>query len=385
MESDDGGLEEAQQLMAQGLVGAAADLLEDFIEEAPNNHEALLLISQAYQVMGQEDLAKSFHARSIAAKNSENSLLSADQFGTKDTEYLANNAESQPEYMFEQEHVLLSSPTSIDSFEGAFSEDFEVNAEDFDPEFGISPSDLLNSESWEKVVLDEHFVEIDDDKIDYEAIEYHGRLTVEQRARQIVGNLAGIFELEENLFDQLIEVFIFHKCHGQTRKAINSLLSDNPSAQELALVFELRAYWTSKEGFARIYYGNNVDVGYINLSWSLGLALVRSIGAEDIEEMILFVEDCFDDWSCSLRLINGFNSFSSYILHIVAHMGSVSLERFPAFVDYQYFQDDESLAADFACGSVYRWLEENNFLYSPVPNYAPRLHPVEVNENTEDE
>ena len=162
-------------------------------------------------------------------------------------------------------------------------------------------------------------------------------------------------------------VFIFHKCHGQTRKAISSLLSNNVSAQELALVFKFRAYWTTKEGFARTYYGYNVSVGYINLSWSLGLALVRSIGAEDIEEMILFVEDCFDDWSCSLRLIDGFNSFRSYMLHIVEHMGSVSLEGFPAFVDYQYFQDDESLAADFAGGSVHRWLEENNFLYSPVP------------------
>jgi hypothetical protein len=69
---------------SSGSVGAAADLLEDFIEEVPDNQEALLLIGQAYQVIGQENLAKSFLARSVAAKDSETLSQDTNQFGTED-------------------------------------------------------------------------------------------------------------------------------------------------------------------------------------------------------------------------------------------------------------------------------------------------------------
>jgi hypothetical protein len=369
-------IHEAKDLISDGLVGAAVDLLEEFVKEQPYNSEALQLISRAYLIMGQQNLAASFLRRSLRAKQSAKVLPAAGQFGTGDAEYYDESTKHQPEYAAGQEYELADDTIDGAAFPSDFGEVFEsstievpnLDFGDADWLFDEFSGDSPEVEGWETIILDDQFVDIDDEQIDYEEVEYQGRLTPRQRARQIVGELATEFELEEDLFDGLIDVLVFHKCHGQTKKALRALLEEDVSAEELALVFDLRAYWTNYEGFARIYFGDSASVGYINLSWSLGVAVVRCLGAEDAEEAILFIEDCFEDWACSPRLISGFSSFRSYMLHIVEHMVSASPDGLPAYIDYQYFQDDESLAADFPGGAIYKWLEENNLLYQePVP------------------
>ncbi|GGQ22792.1 hypothetical protein [Shewanella litoralis] len=225
-------------------------------------------------------------------------------------------------------------------------------------EIELSYFETSGDSQWEYIVLEDKFFDVEDN-IDYDELKYHERLLPQERARQLTSELALEYFVDDLLFVQLENVLIFHKCHGQTKKAMRELLKENIQANELALILELREYWVGRECFARTYYNSCPDIKFNNLSWILGLAMIRLHNFDDIEEAIQYLEDCFDDWSQSLRLLDGFRSFRSYILHIVDH----TLKDLPPYLDYQNFVDDNLLAYDFSGGEVYKWLQENNLLH----------------------
>ena len=371
-------MQQALDLISSGLAVAAAEILEEFIEEQPDNQEALKLTSRAYLILNDQERAAVFLRKSHDAEKYNQSLARRQQFDANDASYFSGNASGQREYSPGLEHETYDAD-AITDIEGGFVIPEEMDP-GFDSEFGSfeeheteRPIGALSTsseevEAWENIILDDQFIDIEDEQVDYEEVKYTGRITPRERARQIVGGMALEYSIEDELFDVLLECLAFHKCHGQTRKALRNLLNQYPSASELALVFELRAYWTGREAFSRVYYGQLASAGYINLSWGLGLAIVRCLGADDPEEAILFVEDCFEDWSFSPSLIRGFNSFRGYMLHIVEHMVSTSPDGLPAYIDYQYFPDEEALARDFPGSTLYSWLEENNLVYrEPEP------------------
>lgn len=389
-------IQEARDLISDGLADAAAEILEEFVEEQPDHQEALKLIRRAYSILNDQERAAAFLRKSHDVGKCNESSARKRPFDSKDATYFRDNMSGEQEYSPGLEYETYDSATITDiEAEFAMPEETELGNDlefeafqEHETEWLID--DILTSpeeaKAWESVVLDDQFIDVEDEKIDYEEVEYTSRLTPLERSRQIVGEMALEYPIEEDLFDVLIECLAFHKCHGQTRKALCNLMDQYPDASELALVFELRDYWTGREAFSRVYYGEFASVGYINLSWSLGLAIVRCLGVDDPEEAIPFIEDCFEDWSSSPSLILGFNSFRGYMLHLVDHMVSVSPDGLPAYIDYQYFPDEEALARDFPGSAVYRWLEENNLVYrEPVPYYSDITRKGDRPDMTEDE
>lgn len=368
-----GTLQEARKLISDGLVCAAAAILEEFLQEQPDNQDALKLISRAYLILNDQERAAAYLRKARDAKKYNESPGREQQFDTVDASYYGDSLAGEQEYSPGLEYEVSDSAvtpdiesgfvipeemeTQVDAESGTF-EQYEIAGP-----IGDLSTSSEETEAWESIILDDLFIDVEDEQIDFEEVEYTGRITAIDRARQIVSEMAIEHRIEGELFDVLVECLAFHKCHGQTRKALRNLMAQYPAASELAFVFELRAYWTDREAFSRVYYGQSASVGYINLSWSLGLAIVRCLGVDDAEEAIAFVEDCFDDWSSSASLIRGFNSFRQYMLHLVEHMAAVSPDGFPAYIDYQYFPDEEALAEDFHGSTLHSWLEENNLVY----------------------
>lgn len=377
--NSDGTLQEARKLISDGLAGAAEEILEELVEEHPGNQEALKLISRAHLILNDQESASVYLRKSHDAGKYSQSPARGQQFNSNDASYIVNNASGEQEYSPGLEYETSDLENSIDieaeivppgEMEAGVDSEFDAfeEHETDKPVGGLSTSSEV-MEAWESIIFDDLLVDFEDEQIDYEEVEYTVGLTPIDRARQIVSEMALEHPIDEDLFDVLVECLAFHKCHWQTRKALRNLIAQHPAASELALVSELRAYWADRDAFSRVYYGQDTRVGYINLSWSLGLAIVRCLGVDDPDEATPFLEDCFEDWSSSTSLIRGFNSFRGYMLHLVEHMASVSPNVFPAYVDYQYFPDEEALAQDFHGTAVYRWLEENSLVYrEPVPN-----------------
>jgi hypothetical protein len=302
------------------------------------------------------------------------SLSRYDSFILSDVEYSIDSASEEPEYPLDEELGLLFAMS--DDLPPVADQDDHLDVEndeellsfgDFETLELENEIELVSAETpddslWEYIVLEAKFVDIEDN-IDYDELKYHGRLLLQERARQLTSELALEYSVDDLLFAQLENVLIFHKCHGQTKKAMRELLNENIQALELALILELREYWVSRECFARIYYGSCPDIKFKNLSWILALAMIRLHNFEDIEEAIQYLEDCFEDWSQSLRLLDGFRSFRSYMLHIVDHTLKAPLVGLPPYLDYQYFVEDDLLAYDFSGGEFYKWLQENNLLH----------------------
>jgi hypothetical protein len=223
----------------------------------------------------------------------------------------------------------------------------------------VSADHNIASDTWEDIVLDSKFVDQTEEVIDYETVSYDGRISQRQRALQIVTDLALEFKIDDLLFAHLNEVLVFYKCHWQTKKFMRILLEENVEGAELAVIFKLREYWENKDCFSRTYYQNSSGTGYINLSWLLGLAIVRRLKADDVEEAILYIEDCFEDWSRDLKVLENFRSFREYLIHLVDHMELATPHGLSPYIDYLLFPDDQSLPVDFRGGILWEWLEEN--------------------------
>ena len=369
-------LQTASQLLSTGVVGAAADMLEEFVAEHPDNQEALELICRAYLLLNDSERASAFSQKLLNTRPSNLDSLQAQSYGAEHASYITHNAFDEHEYYPGMEYEASGSEGMRDREAESFAaeeirrqSDADIDAYD-QHELDITTRGLWSSsdvgDGWESVIFDEYFIDVEDEQVACEQFEYTGRLTPTERARQIVGEMAVEIPIEEELFDVLVECLAFHNCHGQTRRALHNLLALHPLASELALVFELRAYWRDRDAFSRTYYGKFASVGTDSLSWSLGIAIARRFRMDDLEEVISLMEDCFEDWSTRASLILRFNSFRQYMTHLVEHMVTVSPDDFPAYIDYRYFPDEEALARDFPGSILCAWLEEHNLLHYQV-------------------
>lgn len=383
---------EAERLLNDGLVNAATQLLEELIEDDPVNIGALRLIGRAYLVANKPEIAADYLRRSLDARRSLMEPPQEAEFTANDANYYADNQGEDREYIAGLETGLFEiDEVGSEAEIGDSQKDFDlfVDEEESDTldnswiESGILTMPV-ETEDWENIVFDDQFVDVEEESIDYDQFSYSGRLTPEERARQMVGEYAAEFNIDEPLFELLTEILAFHKCHGQTKKAIRALLVQGVYASDLRLVFELREFWQNREAFSRTYYGDTVAEGYINLSWGLGLAIITCLRCDDVEEALMFVEDCFEDWSHSTALIAGFHSFRSYMLHIVEHTLVSSGQSLPPFIEHWCFELEDALPADFPGSPIYKWLEENERLArEPVPYYPPLAKIIEtpVDEN----
>lgn len=207
--------------------------------------------------------------------------------------------------------------------------------------------DVESDVSWEEFALLEDGTDEDDE--DYEVVEH--RLTREDRALQVAAEIAadaGWTRVEALL---LAEVLAYHSVHGKTRGALRALTSEwDVTPAELRLLFDLRAAWRSG-GFNRTYWASTAYEGWPNLSWQQALRITRELRFESADEVMLFVDDCFEDWASTPRLIDAYFNFSGYLDAVIQHMGTFGREEehlMPPFVDYSWFGDEHE---EFAPGS----------------------------------
>lgn len=136
------------------------------------------------------------------------------------------------------------------------------------------------------------------------------------------------------------------------------------SVREFRLVTELRSTWL-EGGYCRgwVYTRNRfgtrpVDCK-INLDWWLGLRLLRALRTDDVDEVRLFLDDCFEEWTAmrsacvdvDLALMDhkspelGATMHFHRYLHLILQrmISSADWRRMPAFVDYRLFPREEGI------------------------------------------
>jgi len=179
---------------------------------------------------------------------------------------------------------------------------------------------------------------------DQEDHEPASRLTVQEKAEGAAATLAYEAGWLRRDIDVLTEVLSHHKSHGKTVAALRRLLVEQEATpQELETLHEIRQLWGGG-GYNRTYYGAKAKDGWTMVSWPLALTLVRQLQSDSAEEILLFVEDCFEEWSESPKQLAAFPIFVNYLGHVLEHMERVSQscgQAMPAYIDYDFFEETD--------------------------------------------
>ena len=194
--------------------------------------------------------------------------------------------------------------------------------------------------SWEEFAL----LEDDTEEDDQEDAPVEARLSQDERALQVAAEIAvdAGWTRDEALL--LAEVLAFHSVHGKTRGALRALTCEwRVTPAELRLLFDLRAAWRGA-GFNRTYWAAMARDGRPNLSWQQALRVVRELRYESAEEIMLFVDDCFEDWAFTPSLIAAYSNFAGYLDGVIQHMATIGRgdqHLMPPFVEYALFADEK--------------------------------------------
>lgn len=167
--------------------------------------------------------------------------------------------------------------------------------------------------NWEDINL------IDDDQ-DLEPVNKNS-LSSEDRAWQLASKIAAVdsnWSSEDS--NVLVSALLKHNNHWQTRRALTRLLEEyNATPEEIRALLEMREVWKDSQ-YTRLLKSSGVTgEGWSNLSWGLGLDVLRLLGSDDASEAMFFIEGCFDDWDCSPRLMKGYPYFATYLSHLISH------------------------------------------------------------------
>lgn len=179
---------------------------------------------------------------------------------------------------------------------------------------------------------------------DQEDHEPASRLTVQEKAEGAAATLAYEAGWLRRDMDVLTEVLSHHKSHGKTVAALRRLLMEQEvTPQELETLHEIRQLWGGG-GYNRTYYGAKAKDGWTMVSWPLVLTLVRQLRSDSAEEILLFVEDCFEQWSESPKQLAAFPIFVNYLGYVLEHMERVSQscgQAMPPYIDYDFFEETD--------------------------------------------
>lgn len=169
-------------------------------------------------------------------------------------------------------------------------------------------------------------------------------LEAEQRAIQEATKIANNVGWGHSELPILKEILAHHKLHGKTKKAlIKLILEQNASAEELAILHELRMYWMSS-GYNRISGHTESREGWASLPWFEGLELLRGLKAGCAEEAMMFVDDCFEDWNNDTGLLVEFPVFALYLLRIIDIYSSPTFKK--GYIPSLYFDHQLFLMLD---------------------------------------
>lgn len=177
--------------------------------------------------------------------------------------------------------------TEVDEPESGWTADFDPDLEDF----------LLDSELVEK-----------------EDIEPTNKLTREIKARQIAAEVIARHDWPIKSLPLLSEIFT-RSGYGATRVALERLMDQGLTLEELILATHIKALWSNCPAYWICYSraGDGHDTQYL-LSWPAALSILNAFASLPcLEEIEAFLDEQFDYWSSKPSLRRNFKSFRMYI------------------------------------------------------------------------
>ncbi|WOD27090.1 hypothetical protein RYH70_13790 [Alloalcanivorax xenomutans] len=367
----------AQSLLQRGGPQTAAEFLEEHMARQPGDFRVAAALGRVYRRLQQPEKAAHWLRYSL-----QNRYVTPD-LDEEDITYFGEAAEEEPALDLDHEYGVDTCglrPANDDApLEGDREEEPGSEAEagrssapltdipDFDQQSELvepkqDDEDIPSIEELENLQedLSELFAEDDDeeddgaddvvyvepipDDADYydDENELADHLTHWEKAEGIAAEIAVEAGWLKKDIEILIEVLSYHCSHGKTRSAIRELLVEKEATPvELEILHDLRQLWGGG-GYNRSYRRNKAEDGWPNVSWQLGLRLLRGLRVDSVDEVLLFVEDCFEEWGASPKQLNAFPIFTYYLDYILAHMERMS-ERcgqpIPSYIEYQFFDD----------------------------------------------
>ena len=219
-----------------------------------------------------------------------------------------------------------------------WDEDFEGNVDDQDSEVLddlVSTSSIMLEEE-----LDEQFEEQiwDDfeglDEFDEyasreieEQIQENGRISREDRARQVAVEVLGKSDWDIKHLSLLENIFI-ENGWSAAKAAVEREIGKNLLPEELFLARKVRRFWAGNEQywmtFHKIRYNSlsqQTDAFYKSMSWPESLKIIRCFPSfPDIEEIYTFIDEVFDHWYNSNKPRRFFPAFFQFLKYRVESM-----------------------------------------------------------------
>lgn len=392
-------LQQAEQLFRAGRRRAAIDLLEEHMVQSPGDRQAASVLGRIYVNNKQPDRAAFWlkhalqldrQATSVPASPARILEDSASALDQDDLEYMSSSSHEVEEYNYSddyglhseepgegsgdttQEHVSGSEQAqSLDlgyapaAFPATHTESAGFKpvaksvtpgtSEDLDEfediDLGDDLEDMVDFQvdghaevdiDWQEYALDEDLIDTaDEDPVEDVTV---SRLSTLDRARQVAARLAAEADWSKRQLPVLVEILAVHKSHGKTIAALKRLLlEDGVTPEELAIMHELRLKWGGG-GYNRDYRRNEATDGWPNVSWQQALRLLRCLNVDNADELILFIDDCFDDWCHDEGLLQAYPAFVYYLDRVIENANGttfVTAERVAPFVDYSLFPDED--------------------------------------------
>ena len=335
----------AWKAFKSGNPRGAIQKLEFYLGEIPDDKDAATLLGRIYLKTGQpqqgsvwlEHALKISDRRKAEKQHSSQDYASEEAITAQDFQIYAEAHTDQPsqheidfasslpdgdqvEYApIPPSHPQHDEKSNLDEEPAGVSADIPEESQ-----FHEDVDDLLD---WIQEPEKEHFstwedwLAVEDETAEEELQDPGGEtsagLTYEDRAKQEAARLAAEVGWDRSELQPLIEILTQHRCHAKTIGAIRALLmEEHATPAELDLLVELRGIWATY-GFNRVYWGDQTKDGWQNLSWQMGLMLVRTLNCQYSDEALLFLTNTFEEWSYDTNLITIFPNFKHYVFHIL--------------------------------------------------------------------
>lgn len=237
--------------------------------------------------------------------------------------------------------------------------------------------------TWEELSLDEEDVEDDSTRVEFsEEVDTDARITRAQRALQVAIEVGNGFDLETKEIFQLAEIFAASGWSA-TKTSVIAALSSDVTFEELWMAWQIKNIWLEHPEFSMSvetllkypYLADGRTSGkYHVLSWPGAIRLLRAFpGLHDVEEVEVFLNDCFDHWYRRPKLWRSCRSFISYVDCRTGRPRG-SLDIWPGHLFDDYHDDIQWGWVSGGTGvttPAYKFLESKNLLpdakHHPVP------------------
>ena len=383
-------LQEVNKLVSSGLRKSAIDLINEYLQDVPNDSSVLNVLARIYFLENKQEqaikyLQLSLQSNSSSFKEDTNvATYNFDELDDEDFNYIANSSNandldfsyadmeayslstiSGEIHQQETEQPLEDDFSQID-IDTLDSEDnhieFDYKEKDWDFNIDIFDSDLSSYRNYsdealvdltedmqdvnnhdevdedeyifgkDEIVIENEFdwndpEEFDDfNEIDFTShitnyrVAGSDKLSREERSRQIATELIHTYDWGiENL--ELLQRVFYEYGWSVTKIAIEQELIRGLEPLELEIAMFIRKLWTDNQQYWISFFhvvsnqsGQQTRDAYKSMSWRESLRIIRVFNqTPSEEEILLFIDQVYDDWYCSPRLQKKFKSFIRYL------------------------------------------------------------------------